>query len=90
MATEAVRVRQHTLLVLGGSLRSFLDQLGLASTGSTEGTIRRLREQMTRLFMARMVVVGGTDHFEAAEAVGILRPSSTTRPSGPWPSAGKT
>jgi hypothetical protein len=70
MATEAVRTR-HQTLILGGSLRSFLDQLGLASTGGTEGTIRRLREQMTRLFMARMMVVGWTDQFETAEAVGI-------------------
>lgn len=70
LATEAVKTRDRTL-VLGRSLRSFLDQLGLASTGGTEGTIRRLREQMTRLFMARMVVVGWTDQFEGAQAVGI-------------------
>jgi hypothetical protein len=37
-------------LVLGNTLRAFLDQLGLSSTGGKRGDITRLRNQMRRLF----------------------------------------
>jgi len=70
MATEAVRTKERTL-VLGGSLSSFLHTLGLHRAGGAKGNIRRLREQMTRLFGARLVVYGMTEHFDAMAAVAL-------------------
>ena len=49
LTTEAVRTKQRRL-VLGNTLRSFLDQLGLSRTGGRRGDITRLRTQMRRLF----------------------------------------
>lgn len=61
MATEAVR-NQDRELRIGGSLNSFMRGLGLsAGTGGVEGSITRLREQMTRTLMATMVVVDNSD-----------------------------
>jgi hypothetical protein len=53
MTTEVVRKKSREL-VFGDSLRDFMSQLGLQSTGGQEGSIRRLRMQMTRLFAARI------------------------------------
>jgi hypothetical protein len=49
VTTEAVRTKERRLL-LGNTLRSFMDQLGLSSTGGRRGDITRLRNQMRRLF----------------------------------------
>ena len=49
LTTEAVRTKEPHL-VLGNTLRAFLDQLGLSSTGGKRGDITRLRNQMRRLF----------------------------------------
>lgn len=70
MATEAVRTRERTL-VLGGSLNSFLRVLGLHRKGGPRGDISRLRDQMTRLFGSRLVVLGMTEHFDAMAAVAM-------------------
>lgn len=53
MTTEVVRKKSKEL-VFGESLRDFMSQLGLQTTGGKEGSIRRLRMQMTRLFSARI------------------------------------
>lgn len=68
MATEAVRTKDRTL-VLGGSLSDFLHRLGLPRSAGPRGSIGRLRDQMTRLFGARLVVLGKAEHFEAMAGV---------------------
>lgn len=55
MATEAVATKDR-ILVLGGSLSSFLHALGLRPTGGTKGDIGRLRDQMNRTLLSTMVV----------------------------------
>jgi Plasmid encoded RepA protein len=70
MATEAVRTKEP-ILVLGGSLSSFLQRLHLPRSAGPRGSIGRLRDQMTRLFGARVVVYGMTDHFDAMAAVAL-------------------
>jgi hypothetical protein len=54
MSTEAVRTQSRTLF-LGDSLSGFMRELGLSPTGGREGSIGRLRNQMERLFLARIV-----------------------------------
>jgi hypothetical protein len=49
VTTEAVRHKQRRLL-LGNTLRAFMNQLGLNPTGGRRGDITRLRNQMRRLF----------------------------------------
>ena len=51
ITTEALRTKSRSL-ELGGSLSSFMAQLGLTPTGGRWGTIPRLRDQMQRLFSA--------------------------------------
>ena len=51
ITTEALRTKRRSL-ELGGSLSSFMAQLGLTPTGGRWGTIPRLRDQMRRLFSA--------------------------------------
>jgi hypothetical protein len=70
MATEAVRTKER-ILVLGGSLSSFLHRLGLPRSAGPRGSIGRLRDQMTRLFGARVVVFGMSEHFDAMAAVSL-------------------
>ena len=53
MTTEAVRTKSRTL-VLGKNLTDFMSQLGLDATGGKEGSINRFRNQMNRLFGARI------------------------------------
>jgi len=55
MSTEVVRTKEPEL-VLGESLTGFMRALELRPTGGKTGTIRRLREQMERLFNATFVV----------------------------------
>ena len=71
LCTEAVRTRRREI-VLGDSLRAFMSGLGLSATGGKNGTIPALREQMTRLFSARVSAVyspedGGGWGFESVE-----------------------
>jgi hypothetical protein len=49
VTTEAVRHKQRHL-VLGNTLRAFMNQLGLNPSGGRRGDITRLRNQMRRLF----------------------------------------
>lgn len=53
MTTEVVRKKSREL-VFGESLTDFMSQLGLKVTGGQEGSIRRLRMQMNRLFGAKI------------------------------------
>lgn len=56
VTTEAVRTKNRQL-VLGGSLTAFMNELGLTTAGGR--TIGLLRDQMNRLFTARIAVVRG-------------------------------
>ncbi len=56
LTTEAVQKKSRRL-VLGDSLSSFMGELGLMPTGGRWGTITRLREQMKRLFSARIAAI---------------------------------
>lgn len=60
LCTEAVRTRKREV-VLGDSLRAFMAGLGLSATGGRNGTIPALREQMIRLFSARVSAVYSPD-----------------------------
>ena len=53
ITTEAVR-RKDRKIVLGDSLSSFMRQLDLAPTGGRQGNIGRLKNQMERLFRAKI------------------------------------
>lgn len=53
LTTEAVRTGSPRV-VLGDSLSAFMRELGISPTGGRWGTITRLREQMKRLFSARI------------------------------------
>lgn len=55
MSTEAVRTRSAEL-ELGSSLTSFMTKLNLKATGGKNGSITKLRQQMERLFRARLSV----------------------------------
>lgn len=57
LSTEAVRTRERRL-VLGSSLRQFMESIGLDSmTGGKNGSITRLRDQLSRLFASTIAVV---------------------------------
>jgi hypothetical protein len=53
ITTEAVKTKSRRL-ELGDSLSAFMRELGLQPTGGRWGSIPRLREQMTRLFRAKI------------------------------------
>lgn len=53
ITTEAVKTKSRRL-DLGDSLSAFMRELGLTPTGGRWGTIPRLREQMNRLFRAKI------------------------------------
>lgn len=71
ITTEAVRTKSRELK-LGGSLSSFMGELGLTPTGGRWGTITRLRDQMDRLFRSRITIneVGeGRSHMDDISVV---------------------
>ncbi|KWN65900.1 RepA replicase [Burkholderia stagnalis] len=59
LGTEAVRTKERQL-VLGKSLSTFMDAIGITShTGGKNGSITRVREMMKRLFASDMAIVRG-------------------------------
>lgn len=56
VTTEAVRTKSPRL-ILGDSLAAFMRELGITPTGGRWGTVTRLKEQMKRLFAARVAAV---------------------------------
>ena len=54
LVTEAYRTKSRKL-VLGRSLSAFMNQIGLHPTGGRWGSITTLRDQMRRLFSARII-----------------------------------
>lgn len=56
LTTEAVQTRRRRVK-LGDSLSEFMAELDITPTGGRWGTITRLREQMKRLFSARVAAV---------------------------------
>jgi len=72
LTTEAVRTRSPQL-ELGASLSEFLRALGVTVAGGEHGPIRRLREQMKRLFCAGITATwDGGSSFDV-EKLGIVR-----------------
>jgi hypothetical protein len=65
VTTEAIRTKNRRL-ELGHSLRSFMAELGLNSsnggTGAKRSDARRLRDQMQRLFQARLSFQNTSEH----------------------------
>ncbi|MBF0098568.1 MAG: plasmid encoded RepA protein, partial [Magnetococcales bacterium] len=53
MTTEAIKTNSRRL-ELGNSLSSFMRELGMVPTGGRWGTIPRMKEQMKRLFRAKI------------------------------------
>lgn len=70
LVTEAKREKKRELL-LGNSLSNFMAQLGLIPTGGRWGTITQLREQLQRLFSARIVAFLETDGGEAMRKMDV-------------------
>jgi hypothetical protein len=68
IVTEACRTGSRTL-VLGDSLSGFMEQLGLNPTGGRWGTITQLREQMQRLFAARIMAYRDEEGGESGMAM---------------------
>lgn len=60
LTTEAVRTKSPRV-VLGDSLSAFMAELGVVPTFGRWGTVARLRDQMRRLFSARIGVQYGDD-----------------------------
>lgn len=72
LATEAVRTRSPRL-ELGDSLSAFLRHLGITASGGDHGPIRRVRDQMKRLFSAGITTTWESDEDFAVEKLGIVR-----------------
>lgn len=70
LTTEAVRTRERTL-VLGPTLSSFMNQLGLVPTGGRWGTIPRLQEQIRRLFATQIVCTYDDAAHSSGMALGV-------------------
>ena len=69
--TEAVRTKERKI-ILGNSLSEFMRQLDLVPTGGRWGSITRLKEQMNRLFSARITFRYDKD-IEAVEEMIITK-----------------
>jgi hypothetical protein len=54
---DSVLLDDGLTIDLGSSMRSFLRQLGLASTGGKYGSIGRLRDQVTRLATSQISII---------------------------------
>jgi hypothetical protein len=74
VVTEAVRTRSPELH-LGPSLSAFMRRLGLIPAGGSHGPIRRLRDQMQRLFSTTVVVTWRGEHEFSVEGFRIAASS---------------
>lgn len=70
VATEAVRTQSREL-VLGGNLSEFMSKLDLVPTGGRWGTIKRLKEQMRRLFATSITCIYDNDSSWALDRVHV-------------------
>lgn len=61
-----VKLKKEREIVLGSSLKKFMEELGITNaTGGKNGSITRLREQMRRLFSAKIAVVDNPEPVNA-------------------------
>lgn len=86
VATEAVRTKSPHL-ELGDSLSAFLRELGVTPSGGPTGPIRRVREQMKRLFSTGITVTWERGREFKVEKLSVVRRSylwwDTPRPDEP-------
>lgn len=74
LVTEAVKTKSPRI-ALGSSLTGFMRALGLVPSGGEWGTVTRFRDQLERLFSARIATARRTDgevHFQSAEIASSL------------------
>ncbi len=74
LVTEAVRTKSPRI-ALGASLTGFMRALGISPSGGDHGTVTRFRDQLERLFSARIATARRTDgevHFQSAEIASSL------------------
>ena len=65
ITTEAVRSGGGRVISLGPTLTAFMRELGLGASGGADGPITLMRDQLRRLFSARIAVLrGGASSFE--------------------------
>lgn len=72
LTTEAVKTK-NIEIVLGNNLSDFMSQLGLIPTGGRWGTIKRLREQMHRLFSSSISCQYENDELSAALGLNVAK-----------------
>ena len=70
LTTEAVRTNQREI-VLGDSMSTFMDQLGLHRTGGKRGDITRFRDQSLRLFASTVVCIYTDESKGAIKRLGV-------------------
>lgn len=72
VTAEAVRTKSRELC-LGDTLSEFMSELDLIPTGGRWGTITRLKEQMRRLFSARIIFQSSTHQYESAKEFSVSK-----------------
>jgi hypothetical protein len=72
LCTEAVRTGRREI-VLGDSLRAFMTSLGITPVTGKRGTVPALREQMVRLFSARVSAVYAGKRGYAFQSVEVAK-----------------
>jgi hypothetical protein len=72
VTAEAVRTKSRELC-LGDTLSEFMAELDLMPTGGRWGTITRLKDQMRRLFSARIIFQSSTHQYESAKEFSISK-----------------
>lgn len=65
ITTEVVRTKERKI-ILGHSLSKFMNELDMIPTGGRWGSITRLKQQMNRLFSARVTFQYNRDSLQAA------------------------
>jgi hypothetical protein len=74
LTTEAVRTNEREI-ILGRSMASFMEQLGLYRTGGKRGDITRFRDQCMRLFSSTVVCIYSDEHRGAIKRLGVAEES---------------